>query len=125
MEIIQGPGGGIVEDDVAIEIIKKVTNRHDFQIDGKPEIEVEPALLSLFCNELDKRRIEMYYDMISMDLVTEFGDNIIAEFYNSAMEQVSPKAVEILENSLLTGDGFRDNMSLNDALRNGITKDDI
>lgn len=125
MDIITKPSGGIVTREVAVEIIQKVTNRKDFQIDGIPEIVVEPALLSLFCNELDKKRIARGLSSISLELVREFGDNIIKDFYCSVVLQVSDSTVRYFESSLLTGDGFRDNVALKDALQKGVTKDEL
>lgn len=125
MDIILKPAQGIVMPEIAIEIIQKVTNRKDFKIDGIPEIIVEPALLSLFCNELDKKRIERGLSVISLELVREFGDNIIKDFYLRVMSQIDNNTVNYLENSLLTGDGFRDNVALKDAFSRGVTKQEL
>lgn len=125
MDIILKPAQGIVTPEIAIEIIQKVTNRKDFKIDGIPEIIVEPALLSLFCNELDKKRIERELNVISLELVREFGDNIIKDFYLRVMSQIDINTVTYLENSLLTGEGFRDNVALKDAFSKGVTKQEL
>lgn len=125
MDIILKPAQGILTPEIAIEIIQKVTNRKDFKIDGIPEIIVEPALLSLFCNELDKKRIEKELSVISLELVREFGDNIIKDFYLRVMSQIDINTVTYLENSLLTGDGFRDNVALKDAFSKGVTKQEL
>lgn len=125
MDIIMKPAEGIVTTEVAIEIIQKVTNRKDFKIDGIPEIIVEPALLSLFCNELDKKRAENGLQSISLDLVREFGDNIIKDFYARVMSQIRTETVSYLEDNLLTGDGFRDNVALKDAFKNQVSKNEL
>ncbi len=125
MDIILKPSNGVVSHDVAIEIIQKVTNRKDFTIDGINEIVVEPAILSLFCNELDKKRIENGESEISSELVERFGDDIIKEFYRRIMGLVSRSSVAYLEDSLLTGDGYRDNVSLHDAFAQGLTKGEL
>ncbi|MDR1809432.1 MAG: ATP-binding protein [Prevotella sp.] len=125
MEIIMKPGEGIVTEEVAIEIIKKLANNDNFKIDGIPEITLETSLLSLFCNELNKKRIERGEKFISMELVSEFGDNIIADFYDGTMGKVSPDTVTYLEKALLTGNGYRDSVAYADAEENGVTRDEL
>jgi hypothetical protein len=125
MEIILKPSGGLVSEDVAIEIIRKVTNNANFKIDGVPEISVEPSLLSLFCNELNKKRIASDSLIISMDLLNEFGDNIITEYYENTISLISEKSMLFLERALLTSKGYRDSVALSDALENGVTNEEI
>src|SRR5574344_700263 len=126
MDIIMKPEEGLVDKDVAITIIQKVTNRTDFKIDGIPEIDVEPSLLSLFCSVLDKKRVDREEKVISKELVNEFGENIIQDFYNEKISQISEKAADYIEDKLLTGDGFRDSVALNDALHQGmLTKEEL
>ena len=78
MDVITKPVKQLVTDDVAIEIIKKITNETNFKIDGIPEITVEPAILSLFCRRLYEKKEGN--KVISKNLVEKFGDNIIKEF---------------------------------------------
>jgi len=125
MEIIMKPSKGMVKEDVAIKIIQKVTNKSDIKLDGIPKIKVETALLSLFCNELNKKRIIQGYSAITSDLVEASGDNIIKEFYEKTMALVSEKTMLYLENALLTKKGFRDSIALADALDCGVTRDEI
>lgn len=125
MEIILKPSKGMVSEDVAIEIIKKVTNNANFKIDGIPEITVETALLSLFCNELNKKRLEDGLHTITFDLLERFGDNIISDFYESTMGLISESSMLYLENSLLTKKGYRDSIALGDAFEYGVTPYEI
>ncbi|MTK53112.1 ATP-binding protein [Paludibacter sp.] len=125
MDIIMKPSKGMVSENVAIEIIKKVTNNSNFKIDGIPEITVETALLSLFCNELNKKRLDDGLPEITLDLVEKFGDNIISEYYENTMALVSEKTMLYLENSLLTKKGYRDSIALGDAFDYGVTPDEI
>lgn len=126
LEIILGGGADIISHEVAIQIIQKVTGSSGFiSIDDMPETEVDPAILSLFCNELDKKRISSGLSCITHEIVKEFGSNIISDFYYSVMQGVPATTVDILEDRLLTTDGFRDSMSLNDANHVGISDNDI
>ncbi len=128
LEIIMKPLPGLVSEEVAVQIIEKVTNKRfnkDFTIHDQPDIEVEPSILSLFCRELDKKRRERGMNQITSELVNEFGDNIIKDFYNGAIAQLSTDKVDFIEAHLLTSDGFRDAVALGNARNAGITDEDI
>lgn len=125
MEIIMSTGNDILTHDIAIQIIQKVTNKKNFSIDGKPEIDVEPSILSLFCNELDNKRQAIGAQCITSDMLNDFGENIISDFYRVVMQSVSNKCVEIIENRLLTTDGYRESMSINDLKHDGVTDAEI
>ena len=116
MEIITEPGKDIVTEDVAREITKKVSR------DNK----IETSILSLFCNELNKKRLERNEDAITLALVNEFGDNIIVDFYEQVMCQVSSRTEEYLETVLLSDDGLHRNSAiLKDALSRGIEQGEL
>lgn len=125
MDIIIKPSQGIVTEDVGWEIIRKVTNRQDVCAGEKSRRMVEPALLSLFCHELDRKRVERGQEKITADLVKEFGDNIIKNFYRDTIRLVSPETGNYLEDHLLTSDGFRDRVSVKDALKQGVTGEEL
>ena len=63
---------------------------------------VDPALLSLYCSELNKRRDERSKDRISATLL-EAGTaaTIIPDFYEACMARVSPVSRDILERQLV------------------------
>lgn len=126
-EIITKPGDELVTHDVAIKIIGKVTDNHNFTIDDKPELVVEPAILSVFCNELYNKMIKEGDEAITDKLIEEAGGNIIADFYEKSMSSVSSKTADYLESNgiLLTADGYRNSISVSDALAQGVTSDEI
>lgn len=120
--IIMDPRPGLISKEVAKQIICKVTGVKptDFEIDDNPEIEVDSAILSLFLSELyDKKQPEDKY--VSKELVEEFGDNIIHEFYERTIQKVSSLCAEYLEKRLVTDDGRRDSIFEVRALNKGIT----
>lgn len=125
MEIVLNPGEGIVTEDVASAIISKLSYKSNYKIAGARNKIVEPALLSLFCHELDKRRIARNELKISKSLLNEWGDNIINDYYNDTISNISVQSAEYLEDVLMTKDGFRDNVSVQDALSSGLTKDEL
>lgn len=125
MDIIIKPSRGIVTEEVALGIIRKVTNRKEVRPGEENPLVVEPAMLSLFCHELDRKREERGQEKITADLVEAFGDNIIKNFYQDTIRLVSPETGNYLEDHLLTSDGFRDRVSLRDALNRGVTREEL
>lgn len=128
LEIITKPSPGLVSEEVAVQIIERVTSkiyRKDFTLRDEPDILVEPSILSLFCSELDKKRRERGLGIISKDLIGEFGDNIIRDFYFESLKDLSLNKVEFLEIHLLTDEGFRDSVALQDAKKFGFTDNEI
>ena len=121
-EIIMRPCPGLVDTEVAEHIIQKVTGRSDFILDGIPEIEVDSAVLSLYLSRLfEKKNLEA--DKLTNELVDEFGDDIIKDFYLESISGLSPETVDILEYQLLTSDGRRDNVSRSELEASGLTAD--
>lgn len=108
-EIIQKPLPGLVSKDVAKLIIEKVTNRTDFELDGKPEIEVNTAVLSLYLSKFyDKSEGKPF----TKELVEKEAGNIINEFYCECIKDVPENIVEGLETALVNKEGHRENKSL-------------
>lgn len=128
LEIITKPSPGLVSEEIAIQIIERVTNKkyhEDFTLHDQSDIFVEPSILSLFCSELDKNRRIQALDVISPNLIGEFGDNIINDFYIESLLGFSPEKVDFLEKHLLTVDGFRDAVALQNAKKFGFTDEEI
>lgn len=115
-QIIMRPVPGLVDESVAKLIIEKVTGRVDFELDGLPEIETDSALLSLYLNRLFEAKDG---DVITAELIEKKGSEIISDFYQEAMSEVSVLATDYFERVLLNGQGRRDNVTVYDALTVG------
>lgn len=107
-EIITNPRPGLVDSDVATEIIKKVTGEQDFEINSMP-IQVDAAILSLYLNQLYNKMAQCGDLIISRQLVEEYGSNIIEDFYDTAISELSDKCIDWIENTLVNEEGRRDN----------------
>ena len=118
-DIIMKPRPGLVDVEVATLIIRKVTGRSDFTLDGIPELEVDSAVLSLYLDRLYEK-MDKDAGRISGELVDKFGDDIIKEFYKDSISDLSPQDVQILETVLLTREGRRNNVSRTDLLAKGL-----
>ncbi len=112
-DIIVKPRPGLVSMDVARLIIETVTGRTDFTLGDEPEIEVDAAVLSLFLSRI-YQKMPSGATAITLDLVREFGANIIKDFYTEAIGDLTAGEVEILEDRLLTSSGRRNNVSRSD-----------
>lgn len=115
-QIILRPVPDLISESVARLIIENVTGRNDFKLDGVPEIEVDSAVLSLYLNRLYDAKEG---DEITAELVEQKGGEIISNFYNDAISEISESAVEYLEDRLLNGQGRRDNITVYDAVHDG------
>lgn len=125
-EIIMKPIPGLVSLDVAKEIICKVTGAtyDSFELNDNPQLEVDSAILSLFLCELYKKK-EANATTISREQVIQAGANIISDVYNHTMAQLSEKAVMYLENNLITEEGRRDTIFLEQATSHGVTEQEL
>lgn len=125
LEVISGAGHDIISGPISIKLIQKISSKADLSIENLHKTVVEPAILSLFCNELDKKRRELNSDSITSEMIDAFGDNIIKDFYENAMSKLSAQTIAILEEKLLTKDGYRNSLAISDALYEGISTIDL
>lgn len=122
-------GGHLVSEAVCDRIIRFVaSSRGGVAADAELErLEVEPALLSVVCRELNNKRIAGGLTHISADLLEgEAQQEIIREFYEESVADLDPRLAEFIEDQLLTEAGYRDSYALEDALRlPGVTREGI
>ena len=123
-EIIMSPRRGLISKEVAELIIQKVTGKTDFKLDGVPEIDVDSAVLSLYLSRLFIKKGEDS-EIISAELVNQFSDDIIKDFYEESVADLPAEEIENMEDLLLTYDGRRNNVSRNDLISEGISREVI
>ena len=128
MRVVEIGGGGLVGHDVAEHIVRFVASaRSDTGGDGAESV-VEPALLSVFCRELNNKRRALGGDRITGDLLEGSRTAIISDFYERTISEggLSQAIRLFVEERLLTESGFRDSVAEEQALRTpGITPADI
>ncbi|HVF72613.1 MAG TPA: hypothetical protein VM940_13475 [Chthoniobacterales bacterium] len=122
LEAILGPGGEIVEEPVAREIISFLSARPDD--DPQPQaqqgrIEIDPALLSLICSELNAQRIAEKLPRITSELLHGRSHRILDEFYLRCFEFLPETQREaaraFVEDRLLTPAGHRGILAMETA----------
>jgi tetratricopeptide (TPR) repeat protein len=126
LDVVERAGGALVAPAVAKEIVDFVSRSQRRAQSGALLIRnVEPALLSVVCDELNRRRLNRNAAQITPDLLSGEREGIIAGFYARAFEDVEPRARDWVEDELLTVSGYRDRAAQEDALRLGIKEADL
>ncbi|HXO26406.1 MAG TPA: tetratricopeptide repeat protein [Thermoanaerobaculia bacterium] len=137
LEAILKPGGELVSESVAEEILKVVAGASREDRASEPgaapaptedltEMEVEPALLSLFCRELNNRRQARGLAAITTGLVQGTHGEILSAFYKQCLVDMARPVRTFIEEQLLTDSGFRQSMPLEEALAGqGVKQEDL
>jgi hypothetical protein len=103
---VMQPGKGLVNEEVAAAIVRFVAGGAELQ-----NAEVEPALLSLVCRELNDARLTQGRNEISSDLLDGSQNTILSNFYERSLADQPPAVRRIIEDQLLTASGFRENIA--------------
>lgn len=122
-DIIMKPRPGLVSRQVAGLIIQKVTGKEEFLLDSTPEFEVDAAVLSLYLSRLYEKKGDS--ETITDNLVYQFSDDIIKDFYEESVADLPAADIEKIEDQLLTYDGRRNNVSRNDLISEGVNAKSI
>jgi tetratricopeptide (TPR) repeat protein len=131
-KVIVAPVPGLVDDDVATRLVQLVAHSGEPGRDSPPtkdqlkELEIEPALLSLVCRELNAQRIKNEQLTITTDLLQDSYHDILKTFYADSMANLPPEVRYFVEDRLLTRSGYRTSVALEDALaQKGMTQEII
>lgn len=125
MEVVLMPGRQWIDAGVARAIVDAVTCREKARSGRNTPSSVEPALLSLFCQRLNRRRRDLGMPVITLEDVEQSREDILQSFYDESMATVSPKTREFVEDNLITGTGYRSAKPLDDVKGAGISKDEL
>jgi WD40 repeat protein len=117
-------GGHLVEPDVPDRVVRFVAAREG---DGEVPLaglEIEPALLSVVCRELNNKRRALGLPRITAGLVSGNRDEILSGLYERSVEDLGPEVRSFIEERLLTKSGFRDTVALENAVElPGVTRE--
>ncbi|MBV9696844.1 MAG: hypothetical protein JO005_07955, partial [Gammaproteobacteria bacterium] len=106
LEAVLRPGRSLVTEEVAGAIVRFVAGGAELA-----NAEVEPSLLSLICRELNDARIAQGRSEISLDLLAGSHATILSNFYERALADQPAAVRRVIEDDLLTGSGFRENVA--------------
>ncbi len=120
LQAVLRPGADLVALPVAQALVRFVAGTPEARRTGHAAssagaefraLEVEPALLSLFCRELNQKRIARGDAEISLDLVRGSREAILQEFYEGCFADQPPAVRAFVEEELLTESGFRESLT--------------
>lgn len=118
LQVVQRAGGALVSDAVAEDIVAFVATGGNGQ-------RVEPAILSVVCDELNLRRERAGLPQITRELLSGERSRIIADFYERSFEGISEGTRDWVEDELLTASGHRDRAAMEDARKAGVDNDEL
>ena len=87
--------------------------------------DVEPALLSLFCRELNEERKRRGQAQFDERLVEDAKRDILSNYYASCVRDLPPRVADFIESELITEKGFRDSYAREDAVPSRLTDDEL
>ena len=126
LEVIMNPIPGLVDRDAALRILSKVTDK---EVHDDPyfleKMTVDSCILSLFCTEIYNQAAESGRDSITQDIIDQFGNDIIQTFYERNMDGISSASVRYLESHLLTTNGFRNMVALEDMVPEHVKMEEL
>ena len=93
--------------------------------DDLADSDVEPALLSLFCRELNEERKRRGQAQFDEQLVEDAKSDILSNYYSSCVRDLPPGVAEFIESELITEKGFRDSYAREDAVPSRLTDDEL
>ncbi len=80
------------------------------------ELEVEPALLSVVCRELNNKRQQAGEEKITVGLLAGSQEEILTDFYDRGVAGLPAEVRTFVEERLLTVSGYRDSVAMENAL---------
>ena len=122
-DVILASGSHLMAPGVAEKVIAFVAasrGRSEGETVGERELaalEIEPALLSIVCSELNNKRMRLGQPQITADLLEGAQQEIVGQFYESSLAGIDPAMRLFIEEQLLTAEGYRDTRPLAEALR--------
>ncbi len=127
LEAIYKPGKEIISLENSEKILDLVfRNQAENKKEGEevPQMDIEPFLLSLFCFEINNKRIEENQSEISVDLLNRIEiKDIISVFYRNKTKELPQESINLLEDGLLTQDGYRKLQPIGDITHSGVVKE--
>lgn len=129
--VVTEAGGRLVDDEAARRLLQLTwKNAPDPPADPAefPQMEIDPALLSVVCRELNTKRLEAEppLERITAELMAGADREILKGFYERGMEGLNPGVRTFVEEELITQQGYRDSHDWEDALvLPGVTAEEL
>ncbi len=130
LAVVTVPGGALIEREVAERVIRFVAAEKETAAGAAltplGDLEVEPALLSVVCRELNNQRRRRGEARISADLLAGSRTEILSGLYERNVADLPATVRAFVEDRLLTVSGYRDSVAWENALTvPGVTAADL
>jgi WD40 repeat protein len=87
--------------------------------------DVEPALLSLFCRELNEERKRRGQAEFDEQLVEDAKTDVLPNYYLSCVGDLPPRVANFIETELISEKGFRNSFAREDAVPSHLTETEL
>ncbi len=114
----------LVDPDVAEQIVRFVAaDRRGLPL---TDLQIEPALLSVVCRELNNKRRESGEAKITSGLLQGSRERVLSELYEKSVSDLPEEVRRFVEERLITVSGYRDSEAMENALSTpGVTRQSI
>lgn len=116
LDVANLTNGRLMDLRVAESVVRLVAAEHDEQRRELVDLPIEPALLSLFCRELNERRIGIKANRIDAQTVDTNRERILEAFYERSLADQSLELRRFIEDELITVKGYRNSEAYDNAL---------
>lgn len=120
LEAVLETGGRLVEPAVGREIIRFLAGGRapgDDESSSLAGLEIEPALLSVVCSELNEKRKALGRPRIEPDLLQGSQEAILLDFYARVTADLDSRVRQFVQEHLISESGFRNFFPVSDAER--------
>jgi hypothetical protein len=113
LEAIRKPAPELIREEVADLLVMRLAKEtdDDASIDllqrGERTVLIQPAVLSLVCDRLNRERIEAGRDRIVSDQIDEKFDSIFLSYYREAFQSLPERVREYVEDHFIDHGGHR------------------
>jgi WD40 repeat protein len=137
VDAVHDPASAMMTHELARQVVDIIAgeNLHTGRASASPDVispsdrtgaaEVEPALLSLFCRELNEERKRRGQAKFDEKLIEDAKKDTLSNYYSSCVRDLPPRVARFIESELITEKGFRDSYIREDAVPAHITEDEL
>ncbi|ODR25387.1 hypothetical protein [Mycolicibacterium porcinum] len=137
LDAVRKPAAGLMTDALARRVVGIIAGedlrpRPDTAVEGAErttddfaDSDIEPALLSLFCRELNEERKRRGLPWFDEQLIEDAKRDILSNYYAGCVRELPTRVADFIESELITEKGFRDSYAREDAVPSRLTDDEL
>jgi WD40 repeat protein len=137
VDAVHDPASDMMTHELARRVVDIIAgeNLHTGRASASPDVvnpgdrtgaaEVEPALLSLFCRELNEERKRRGQAKFDEQLIEDAKRDTLSNYYSSCVRDLPPRVARFIESELITEKGFRNSYIREDAVPAHLTEDEL